>query len=131
MTNASMPRPYPEWRPDPGDRAEDAAYVFGYYLIQHCRDEALATLPPNASPEARSAAENAVDVALHNVCDLLEGFWPLDAGPGRPIQLALHVNVMDKSERHPIESIPISPAGLDLPIGYWKWAQDRMFRSSR
>ena len=75
-----MPLPFPEWRAAPGDRAEDAACTFAYHLIVRCRDQAMATLPADASPEVRAAVENAVDTALHNVTDLLEGFWNLDAG---------------------------------------------------
>ena len=71
------PRPFPEWRVKPGDREEDAAYTFGYQLIVHCRDEAMATVPTDASPEAKAAVEKAVDIALHNVNDLMEGFWEL------------------------------------------------------
>ena len=61
MTDQSLPAPYNDWRTDPIDRAEDAAYTFGYHLIIHCRDEAMATLPPEASAEARAAVEKAVD----------------------------------------------------------------------
>src|SRR5205809_78913 len=95
MDNASLPRNYENWRTNEADRAEDAAYLFGYYLIRHCRDEAVATMPSDASPEFKAAMQKAVDVALHNVCDMLEGFWRLDAGPTKRISLALGVQVID------------------------------------
>jgi hypothetical protein len=101
--------------------------MFGYHLIRHCRDEALATLPADAPPEARAAVEEAVDTALHNVCDLLEGFWPLEAGDGHRIALALGVQVLDTTGLV-VETVEISPGKLDLPIGYWKWARERAFR---
>lgn len=124
------PRDYPDWRQGMYDRPEDAAYVFGYYLIQHCRDEALAALPPSTSSEARAAAEKAVDGALHNVCALLEGFWPLASGPQHRVSLSLAVQVRN-AKNEVIETQEISPNRLDLPIGYWKWAQDRNFRSGK
>lgn len=127
MKIQAHPRPFREWRSKPVDREEDAAYTFGYHLIIHCRDEALATLPPDASPEVRAAVEKAVDTALHNVNDMLEGFWRLDAGPDHSIELALCVRVHD-SERTVVEEREISPCNVDLPIGYWKWAQEREFR---
>jgi hypothetical protein len=109
------------------DRCEDAAYLFGYYLMLHCRHEALATISPTASPDTRAAVEKAVDIALHNVCDMLEGFWPLKAGPNHSISMALAVRVCDV-QNHVVESQEISPAKLDLSIGYWKWAREREFR---
>ena len=50
METAVPPREYPDWRTGPFDRAEDAAYLFEYYLVVHCRDEAMATLPADAPP---------------------------------------------------------------------------------
>lgn len=127
MDIKALPRPFPEWRVKRGDREEDAAYTFGYHLIVHCRDEAMATLPADASPEMKAAVENAVDTALHNVNDMLEGFWKLEAGPQNTVELALAVRVHD-SDGNAVEALEISPCKLDLPIGYWKWAQDRAFR---
>ena len=127
MADASMPRKYDEWRTPQFDREEDAAYLFGYYLVKHCRDEAMATVPANLPPETKAAVEKAVDVALHNVCDLLEGFWRLDAGPKHTISLALQIQVHDE-KNEVVERADISPCKLDLPIGYWKWAHEREFR---
>jgi len=127
METVAPPRSYPEWRTGQSDRLEDAAYLFGYYLMLHCRDEAMATLPAGASPEVKAAVESAVDTALHNVCDLLEGFWRLQAGPNHTISLALGVQVRD-AQNQVLETQVISPCKLDLPIGYWKWAQEREFR---
>jgi hypothetical protein len=127
MNIKADPRPFPEWRSDSGDRAEDAAYTFGYHLIVHCRDEAMATVPANASSEMKAAVERAVDVALHNVNDMLEGFWKLNSGSQHFVELALVVRVVDSNGKI-IESQEISPCKLDLPVGYWKWAQERTFR---
>ncbi|QDU18899.1 hypothetical protein [Urbifossiella limnaea] len=124
------PRDFPDWRTGQFDRPEDAAHTFGYFLIKHCRDEALATVAADASPEARSAVEKAVDTALHNVCDLLEGYWPLESGAAHRVSLVLGVQVRD-SQNQIIETQDISPAQLDLPIGYWIWARERTFRSGR
>jgi hypothetical protein len=127
MDIKAHPRPFLEWRDQPVDREEDAAYTFGYHLIVHCRDKAIASLPADASPETSAAAEKAVDVALASLTDMLEGFWKLKAGPQHTIALALAVRVLD-SEGKLVESQEISPCKLDLPIGYWKWAHDRAFR---
>ncbi len=124
------PRPFDEWRKDSFDRAEDAAYTFGYHLMQHCRSEALkglesAVIPKNEE-EFRTQVTEAVDTALHNVMDLLEGFWPTQAGPNHRVAYALSVCV-STLDRNPVERIDISPCLLDLPIGYWKW-RDGEFR---
>src|SRR3954453_23638065 len=95
MDIKAHPRSFPEWRENPVDREEDAAYTFGYHLIVHCRDEAMATLPADAPPETREAVREAVDTALHNVNDMLEGYWKLDAGLEHSIELALVVRVHD------------------------------------
>jgi hypothetical protein len=121
------PREYPVWRTDTFDRAEDAAYTFGYHLILHCRDEAMAEVPAHASPETRAAVEAAVDLALHNVMDMLEGFWPLSSGPSHSVEYVLQVRVRDAA-RKAVECLDISPCKQDLPIGYWKWARDGEFK---
>ena len=121
------PADYPKWRSERIDREEDAAYTFGFHLIIHCRDEALATIPAGASDETKAAVEKAVDTALHNVNDLLEGFWPLSSGPCHSVEYALQVRVRDASGAE-VESVEISPCRVDLPIGYWKWAQHREFQ---
>jgi hypothetical protein len=127
MAATSDPRVYPEWRVEPFDRAEDAAYGFGQDLIVLCRDQAMATVAPGASEETKAAVEVAVDRALHNVMDLLEGFWPLRSGPSHRIEYVLQVRVLDESGEF-VEAVDLSPCRLDLPIGYWKWAHDRAFR---
>lgn len=81
-----IPRPYEEWRADPVDREEDAAHAFGYYVIRHCRAEALKKQPD---------AVKAVDTALHNVFDLLEGFFPTKVGEKYPVEFVLSVRVRD------------------------------------
>ncbi|HEX2999449.1 MAG TPA: hypothetical protein VHR86_04345, partial [Armatimonadota bacterium] len=58
--------------------------------------------------------------------DLLEGFWPTQAGPNHRVAYALSACVSDMS-RKPIERIDISPSLVDLPIGYWKF-KDGEFR---
>jgi hypothetical protein len=129
-TDTSIPRPYDQWRTKPIDRAEDAAYVFGHDLMRYCHAEALksvdsATLPKSAE-ELQKRVAAAIDVALHNVVDLLEGFFPMDAGPNHKVSYALSVCVADANGT-PKEKIDISPCLVDLPIGYWKW-RDGEFR---
>ena len=123
----STPRPYSEWRTHEAARAEDAASTFGFHLLFHCREQALAQAEEHmTTPELREAIEAAVDTALHNLCDLLEGYWPTMAGPSNPVSYSLVVNVLDEFAS-PVERIAISPAALDLPVGYWKW-RDGEFR---
>lgn len=130
MTNISTPKPYDQWRVKPIDRAEDAAYVFGHDLMRYCRVEGLkavdATKLPRSAEQFQEQIAMAVDCALCSVVDLLEGFYPMDAGPNHKVSYALSVRVADAdgTER---ERIDISPCLLDLPIGYWKW-KDGEFR---
>lgn len=121
----SRPKPYPEWPTDRFGRQDAAANTLGYFLMRHCRDEALARIPADATDAARAAAIDAVDTALHNVMDLVEGFWPLSSGPMHRVEILMQVRVTD-SEHRVIETVPLE--GLDLPIGYWKWAKDGDFR---
>jgi hypothetical protein len=124
MSDSHAPRPYEQWRTAPFDRAEDAAYTFGNHLMQHCRTEALKSIEsapaPASATEFRTQVAVAVDTALHNVMDLLEGFWPTQAGPNHQVAYALSVCVNDMNGT-PVERIDISPSLLDLPIGYWKF----------
>jgi hypothetical protein len=117
----SVLRSYEHWRTDSIGRAEDAANLFGRFLIEHCRTKALAAIPEGASEETRVATLRAVDEALHNVTDLLEGFWPLPAGDGCMAELALSVNIVREGKL--LESQAISPGKLDLAIGYWSWVE--------
>ena len=127
MNTNLAPRPYEEWRTAPYDRAEDAAYTFGYHLIENCRDEAMDTLPQEVPIATKEMVEEAVDTALHNVVDMLEGFWKLKAGSNHTVELVLQVRVHDLNGKE-IETQEISPCKLDLPIGYWKWAKEREFK---
>ena len=126
-TPGVSPRPFDQWRADPIERDEDAAYAFGHALIEHCRKEAVKVISSNATEATRASALEAVDTALHNVCDLLEGFWRLDVDPEHHIELALQVRVLNNANQL-VETREISPCKLDLPIAYWKWARDREFR---
>lgn len=94
--------------------------------MKHCRDEAIAGLPPSMAPEDRAHALEAVHVALHNVMDLLEGFWMLESGPAHTVKYQLSVVVMDQSQTM-VEKADIT-TGIDLPIGFWGWAKDGEFR---
>ena len=124
MSNRNTPKPYEEWRINSADRGEDAAHTFGYYLMQHCRTEALKQVRSEAVPvtseEFQAQVEKAVDKALHNVMDLLEGFWRTEAGSHHTTEFALSVRVKDANNKE-VERIDISPCLLDLPIGYWMW----------
>jgi hypothetical protein len=124
MNASSTPKPYEQWRTTPFDRAEDAAYTFGYHLMQHCRTEALkageSAAVPASTEEFQTHVAAAVDLALHNMMDLLEGFWRTQAGSNYRVEYALSVCVKD-ADGKAVERIDISPCLLDLPIGYWKW----------
>lgn len=123
--DVSQPLPYPAWPTDRFRRQYTAANTMGYFLMRHCRDEALARIPNDASDATRAAVTDAVDTALHNVMDLVEGFWPLSSGPSHRVEVLLQVRVTDNDHRA-IETVPLE--ALDLPIGYWKWAREGDFR---
>jgi len=125
MIENSTPRQYPDWQPD--NKAEDAAYNFGYHLIKYCRTEGIKSLPTDLSPSQREKAIHAIDVSLHNVLDLLEGFFLPDSGKDHAIGYALQTIVLNAADRtKEIERIELT--GQDMPIGYWKWALDNEFR---
>ena len=128
MKPSDTPRPYEEWRTPRIEREEDAAHTFGFHLMQHCRSEALKAVKSAAVPttegEFQAQVSKAVDTALHNVMDLLEGFWPTQAGPNHRVSYALSVCVTT-SDGAPVERIDIAPCLIDLPIGYWHWRDGR------
>jgi hypothetical protein len=123
----TTPIPYEEWRKEPVDRAEDAASNFGFYLMVHCRAEALKKVSTRSAPVSKEELDaivtEAVDTALHNVADLLEGFWITHAGPKHRTEFSLAVRVKDEN-RQIVERIDVSPCLIDLPIGYWGWVED-------
>jgi hypothetical protein len=130
MDESKLPKPYDGWRSSPVDRAEDAAYVFGCHFMEHCRAKALLEIQrkelPQEPEQLRECIEAAVDTALHNVVDLLEGFFDTRAGREHRVSYSLPVCVSDQAGNS-VEQIQISPCLLDLPIGYWKW-KDGEFR---
>ncbi|MGB8191387.1 MAG: hypothetical protein WCF67_05680 [Chitinophagaceae bacterium] len=126
MENKSEPREYKDWRTGKWDRREDAAYTFGYHFIKYCRDQAVDSLPNDMNAEDREKSVEAIHIALHNVLDLVEGFWKLESGKDHFVEYHLQVVAIDKENKE-IERISISP-GLDLPIGFWKWAKDGEYR---
>jgi hypothetical protein len=126
MDNKSTPREYENWREGLWDRKEDAAYTFGKHLIRYCRDKAVEILPADMNANDREKAVEAIHIALHNVMDLVEGYWILEAGHEHTVEYIIQVLIKDK-EGKDVERIDIAP-GLDLPIGFWKWAQDGEFR---
>lgn len=114
------PKPYSDWRSDVDSRAEDAAYWFGYYLMRHSREEGIDTLPDNTDLKQYANVTKAVDTALHNALDLLEGFYRMPIGDGVSARLRLVMDVVD-DDGTLVESHQLAP-GLDLPIGFWKFA---------
>jgi len=124
--NKSEPREYKDWRKELWDRREDAAYTFGYHFIRYCRDQAVDNLPKDMNPDDREKAIESIHIALHNVMDLVEGFWKLESGENNYIEYHLQVVAKDK-DHNEIERVNIAP-GLDLPIGFWKWAKDGEYR---
>ncbi len=123
-------KPYAQWRSGKQYRGEDAATCFGYYLIQHCRNDILQQAVKFAtSPDEVARTIHTVDSVLFNVIDLLEGAWMLPIDKEHQIELALHVLVRalpnhTSTTEAVIEDIPISPCELDLPIGFHKWLDD-------
>ena len=83
-------------------------------------------LPSNLSSEERTKATEAIHRALHNVLDMLEGYWRLESGPEHTVKYQLNVIVSDGSDAV-VESVDIT-TGIDLPIGFWGWARDGEFR---
>ena len=127
MEDIKKPRPFEEWRIDKGDREEDAAYTFGSHLIKYCRDEVMQSLPENISELEKENIKTAMHESLHNVMDLLEGFWQLNSGEEHTVEYALQVVVRDKN-KNLVKKVEISPCKIDLPIGFWKWAWDGEYR---
>lgn len=99
--------------------------TFGHDLIRYCRSEILDSIG-HETEEVKLAVESALDNALHNITDLLEGFWCFKSGPGHRLEYSLAVRVVDNSGTN-VEQVEISPGKLDLRIGYWKW-RDGEFR---
>jgi len=127
MEDVTKPRPFSEWRTDKFDRDEDAAYTFGSHLIRYCRDEVMQNLPDGITAAEKEKIKEAIHQSLHNVMEMLEGFWRLDSGEGHSVDYALQVVVKDNLQNE-IERTEISPCKQDLPIGFWKWAEDGEFR---
>ena len=126
MEDKLEPRDYPAWRSEVTAREEDAANTFGYHLIKYCRDQAVKSLPHEMKSADKEKAVEAIHIALHNVMDLVEGFWKLESGKDNYVEYHLQVVVKDKEQKE-IERLCIAP-GLDLPIGFWQWAKHGEYR---
>jgi len=122
MSKTIAPRYHDTWREAQVPREEDAASLFGYYLVKHCREEAIAKIAFLPGSPEHAIAVKAVEIAIFKVMALLEGFFVLDAGSGKRLQLALHVQVV-RGDDEIVEDVKVSP-GVDLPIGYWGWVED-------
>ena len=120
MSKVSEPRYHDEWRSNRVDREEDAASLFGYYLVTHCREDAIAKIPYASGSQEHAAAVAAVEHALFGVMELLGGYRPLPAGDGKRLQLSLHV-LIEKDEEL-VEDIHVPP-DVDFYIGYWSWVE--------
>ena len=83
--------------------------------MQHCRGEALKAVEiaavPTSEEEFRAQVNTAVDIALHNVMDLLEGFWPTQAGANHRVSYALSVCIGDTSDVSSISEHERGPLG--------------------
>jgi hypothetical protein len=127
MESPNKPRDFKEWRNNSFERAEDAANTFGSHLIKYCRDEVVHDLPEETSENEKEKITIAIHTALHNMMDLLEGFWKFNSGEDHSVEYILQVLIKDKNQKE-VERIDISPSKLDLPIGFWKWAEVGEFR---
>jgi hypothetical protein len=123
MESNLQPREYEEWREDIWSRKEDAANTFGLHLMKYCREQAIENLSKEINKETRENAIESIDIALHNVMDLIEGFWKLESGQDHFVEYQLNVKIKDKNHSE-IEKISIAP-GLDLPIGFWNWVNGK------
>jgi hypothetical protein len=122
MTKGGEPRFHDKWRADLADREEDAASLFGYYLIKHCREKAISDIPLPPGSDEHKAAVAAVETALFNVMDLLGGYFgPLDAGNGKRLQPFLQIQIEEAGEV--VEDLRVSPT-VDYAMGYWAWVDD-------
>jgi hypothetical protein len=129
VQNVNTPRLYEEWDEEETSRRIDAANLFGYDLMRYCRNEALKKASQKLPQDSDTLpiVEEAIDTALHNVCDLLEGFFTI-ANVGEKYEAAYVLAVAVHDEKWEIiEKVDISPNMIDLQIGYWKW-RDGDFR---
>jgi hypothetical protein len=127
MEDTSQPRLYHEWRNEIFEREEDAAYTFGKHFIHYCRDEVIKGLSKDVTENELKKITDAINMSLHNVMDLFEGFWKLKSGDDYSIEYVLQSIVKNKDGKE-LERANLSPCKLDLPIGFWKWALDGEFR---
>jgi hypothetical protein len=93
MSEVTEPRYHRKWRTNRADREEDAACLFGYYLIKNCRERSIAEIPHAVGSGEHSAAVAAIEHALFGVMELLGGYRPLDAGDGKRLELLLHAPI--------------------------------------
>ena len=53
------------------------------------------------------------------------GFFPTKVGEKYPVEFVLSVRVRDPQTGQVVEEVEISPAKIDLPVGYWGWVDDQ------
>ena len=125
MKNYPM-KSYSEWRSDEHQHWIDAGHTFGVHLMKQARDQALGTIPENASAETRAVATEAVRVALGGVMQMLDGFYINEIGEQHRVEYALLARITNR-ERTLVEEIELAPDGDGLCMGFAGWWEDKFW----
>ena len=118
--------PYDQWADAPNARWIDAGHTFGVHLMQHVRDEALETLPPDAAETTRQAVAQAINASLNSMMALFDGVPRCEVGEHHHMEYALIARVKDEAGAT-VEEIELAPDGDGLMMGLAGWWQNEFW----
>ena len=120
--------PYKKWATDPNFRWVDVGHTFGTHLMKYVRDEALNTIPENATDETRQCASEAIRHSIYAMMALFDGIHKLEIGSNNTIEYVLQAVIRDEKYNKK-EMIELAPNGDGLCMGFAGWWENDFWRS--
>jgi len=120
-------KPYQTWSSDPHSHWIDAGHTFGVHLMKYARDQALSTIPADASQETKAVATEAVRTAIFGVLEMLDGFYRHEIDDRHRAKYALMAHIIEDNTRV-LETVELAPDGDGLCMGFAGWWKNEFWK---
>lgn len=114
------PIPYEQWSDDEHARWVQMGNTFGRHLVEYARDYASQGIPKDASSEATTVAQKALQDALYGVMMILDNVTANRIDDQYRVEYVLTARIMKKNT-DTSETIELSPGGDGLCAGFHGW----------